>query len=76
MRKKVYTADSAVVQINIKLQREAKAILDQYAPGPKAHGRLLDRLLFEFAARQEAKKDIRREVQSALEMQSATVKAV
>ena len=71
---KVYTAETEVVQINVKIQRDAKGILDRYAPGPKAHGRLIDRLLFEFAARKEARNDIRKEVQAALQMLPANDK--
>jgi hypothetical protein len=62
-----YTAQGEVVQVNVKLERDAKMILDRYAPGPKAHGRFLGRLLYEFQARQEVRGDIRKEVQAALE---------
>jgi hypothetical protein len=61
---KRYGTQTEVVQINLKIQRDAKAILDRYAPGPRAHGRLIDRLLFEHAVRQEAKSGRAEEVQA------------
>ena len=61
---KRYGAETGVVQVNLKIQRDAKAILDRYAPGPIAHGRLIDRLLFEHAVRQEAKNGMGKEVQA------------
>ena len=61
---KRYGAETGVVQVNLKIQRDAKAILDRYAPGPKAHGRLIDRLLFEHAVRQEVKNGKGEEVQA------------
>jgi hypothetical protein len=56
---KRYGTETEIVQINVKIQRDAKAILDKFASGPKAHGRLLDRLLFEHAVRQEMQDVIR-----------------
>ena len=74
--RKVYTAETAVVQINVKIQRDAKAILDRYAPGPKAHGRMVERLLFEHAARQEVVDDMKGKLRAALETLPVTTRAV
>jgi hypothetical protein len=63
MRKR-YGDEAEIVQINVKILRYSKAILDRYAPGPKAHGRLLDQLLIEHAMRQEAKNGRGEEVQA------------
>jgi hypothetical protein len=62
--RKVYTDETGVVQVNLKIERDAKAILDRYAPGPRAHGRLIARLLFEHAVRQEAKNGKVEEIQA------------
>jgi hypothetical protein len=63
MRKR-YGAEAEVVQINVKIERDAKIILDRYAPGPKAHGRLIARLLFEHEVRQQDRTGRGKEVQA------------
>jgi hypothetical protein len=61
---KRYGDETGIIQINVKIEREAKIILDRYAPGSKAHGRLIARLLFEHAVRQEARNGRGEEVQA------------
>lgn len=39
--------------VSITLDQDAWLLLRKYAPTPKAHGRFVSRLLFEFAARRD-----------------------
>lgn len=41
-----------VVPVNVSIDREAYEVLKRHVPTPKAHGRFLSRLLYEFGERQ------------------------
>ncbi len=59
-------ADAVV--INTTIDAEAVEVLRHYCPpGRRATGRFLARLLFEFDARQQERRRLRKVVQSALE---------
>ena len=56
-----------IMSINLSMDREAVRLLRQYAPGPRAHGRFLSQLVFEYDRREEfqnlweeARNDLRR----------------
>jgi hypothetical protein len=55
-----------VATVNFSIDKDALVILQRHAAGPRARGRLLSRLLYEFEAKREAREEMRREVQSLL----------
>ena len=57
---------AGVVPVNFTLDREAVELLRRFAPGVRAHGRFLSRLIFEHAARQEERKRLHEQLNAAL----------
>lgn len=41
-----------VMVVNLSLDRDAVQLLREYAPGPKAHGKFVSNLIFEYDRRQ------------------------
>jgi hypothetical protein len=55
-----------VIAINARIDLDAYELLVAYSPLPRGHGRFLSRLLYEFQARQEEKKLLRRRLEEAV----------
>jgi hypothetical protein len=52
--------------INLTLDVDAIAILRQVAPSPRAHGRLVSRLIFEYQAKIEERQRLKEQLAAAL----------
>jgi hypothetical protein len=52
--------------VNLTLDLDAIAILRQVAPSPRAHGRLVSRLIFEHAAKLEERARLKAQLASAI----------
>ena len=71
---KRYTKRSEnVIPVNLSMDREAIRLLREYAPGPRAHGKFLSELVFEYDRRgkfedlwEVARKDLKRLCRSVL----------
>jgi hypothetical protein len=56
---------AGVVPVNFTLDRDAVELLIQLAPGLKARGRFVSRLIFEYAARQEERTRLHQQMVAA-----------
>jgi hypothetical protein len=52
--------------VNYSIEKEALVILERHAAGPKARGRFISRLLYDYQARREAKEEMREELLGVL----------
>jgi hypothetical protein len=52
--------------INLTLDVDAIAILRQYAPSPRGHGRLVSRLIFEYGAKIAERERLKEQLAAAI----------
>jgi hypothetical protein len=62
-----YKRCPSCIQVNLSLDTAAMAILRQYAGSNKTIGRLISRLAYEFAAKEEERQRIAQQMQAVLQ---------